>query len=57
MIVMLRRYTCPERLENGPNTGCQYRGKLYKVGQKIEGQFLPRRCDEECTCEHWEDEE
>lgn len=49
-------YSCPERYENAPDTGCQYRGKLYAVGDKIKEQFLPKRCDEECTCEYWKDE-
>lgn len=50
------RFSCPDRYENAPNTGCQYRGQLYEVGAKIKDQFLPKRCDEECTCEHWIDE-
>ncbi|XP_031620765.1 uncharacterized protein LOC116339188 [Contarinia nasturtii] len=48
-----KRYECPERSENG---GCNYRGKLYKVGESISEQFLPKRCDAECTCEHWNDD-
>lgn len=50
------RFSCPDRYENAPDTGCQYRGQLYEVGAKIKDQFLPKRCDEECTCENWIDE-
>lgn len=48
------RYQCPERLTDAE--GCQYRGKLYKVGEAIKDQLLPQRCFESCTCERWVDE-
>lgn len=47
------RYSCPEREPDAQ--GCQYRGKIYEVGETISDQFLPKRCHEECTCEHWND--
>lgn len=50
----LNRFICPEREADA--AGCQYRGQLYKVGESITGQLLPKRCYEECICEHWEDE-
>lgn len=48
------RFTCPERQADA--AGCQYRGKFYKVGEAITGQFLPKRCYEECICEQGQDE-
>lgn len=52
---LIQRFECPERLENGPDVGCQYRGRIYKVGESISEQFMPKRCDAECTCENWID--
>lgn len=48
------RYSCPER--DPEVQGCQYRGKIYAVGEAITDQLLPKRCYEECICEHWKDQ-